>query len=491
MKALILFVSFAVFVVVSYGENARPNVLMIVVDDLKPTIGAYGDSFAVTPHMDRLAAKGTVFLNNHCQQAVCGASRASALTGLRPDTVQVWDFKSRMRDKLTDLVTLPQTFRQNGYHTASLGKIFDPRCCDGRETNDAISWSEPHWTADTPHLAKTHFGDPNHVGDTTECLPGDVEDDFYGDGLRTNRAIELIRERKAGNKPFFLAVGYKKPHLPFVAPKKYWDLYQRETVPLSNFQKMPDGAPYFHFQDSWELRSGYENIPEGILPEEMQRRMVHGYYACVSYIDAQVGRLLGELEQQSLLENTIVILWGDHGWHLGDHGMWCKHTNYEQATRAPLMILDPRIKNSTTRTKAPTEFLDIASTLVDLCGLPTSDGFEGVSLKPLMTGESDSVKPFAVSQFPRSHHAPNNLMGYAFRNERYRTILWIDMAYKAGERSGGLVATELYDYQTDPLETLNMADQSEYQTLLKELTEQIRVFAQEELGIAWTNEKPE
>jgi iduronate 2-sulfatase len=469
------------------ASEERPNILMIIVDDLKPAMGAYGDDYAITPQMDRLAENGTVFLNNHCQQAVCGASRASALTGLRPDTVRVWDFKSRMRDHLPDLVTLPQFLKQNGYHTASLGKVFDPRCCDGRDTNDVISWSQPHWTADTPHLRKNHFGAAGEFKETTECLPQNVPDNFYGDGLRTDQAVRILQERKAADEPFFLAVGYKKPHLPFVAPKKYWDLYDRNEVPLAELQEMPKESPFFHFQDSWELRSGYDNIPEGILPEDMQRRMIHGYYACVSYIDAQVGQLLDMLEALDLGDNTIVVLWGDHGWHLGDHGMWCKHTNYEQATRSPLIILDPRKRKQERIVSRATEFVDIFPSLVDMIGLEQPESLEGASLVTLIEDKDADFKPFAMSQFARSFHAPNNLMGYAFRNERYRLIAWIELDFKGGERAGELLRTELYDYQEDPLESVNLAASEDHSDLHEALLAQAREFASKELGLSWTS----
>lgn len=496
-----------------YPETTeRPNILMIIVDDLKPAIGAFGDPHAVTPAMDNLAARGTVFLNNHCQQAVCGASRASALTGLRPDTVRVWDFKSRMRDHDPDIVTLPQFFKEAGYRTASIGKVFDPRCCDGRETNDAASWSRPHTTVATPHLAANHFGDPetgrileegakrarengikgrNNIRDfinyfpTTECLPDNVADTFYGDGLRTERALELLDELGSGGQPFFLAVGYKKPHLPFVAPKKYWDLHDPEKLPLAGFQEMPDGAPAFHFQDSWELRSGYAPIPDGRLPGEMQRRMVHGYYACVSYIDAQVGRLIKRLDESGLGDNTLVILWGDHGWHLGDHGMWCKHTNYEQATRSPLVIVDPRIVRPVGKVRKATGFLDFSPTLVELAGLPVPEAFEGRSLVPFMKDPDAPFKPFAVSQFARSHGGPNNLMGYAFRNKRYRLITWLELDFKAGKRAGQLVATELYDYLTDPFETRNLAADPDSTALRDSLLREARTFAKSEFNLTF------
>ena len=495
-----------------YLSAERPNVLMIIVDDLKPLTGAYGDPYAVTPAMDALANQGTLFLNAQCQQAVCGASRASALTGLRPDTVHVWDFQSRMRDDLPDLVTLPQYFKQQGYHTASIGKIYDPRCCDGHSTNDAPSWSQPHTTVDTPHLFWEYFGDPhtkakmtkleaeaiaagakgrNAIKDhmnympVTECMETDVPDNFYGDGMRTDRAIELLAEFKDQDQPFFLALGYKKPHLPFVAPKKYWDLYERGKLPLAAYQQMPEGAPAFHFQDSWELRSGYAPIPEGILPQEMQREMVHGYYACVSYIDEQIRKVMEALEANGQAENTIIVLWGDHGWHLGDHGMWCKHTNYEQAARVPLIVVDPRIRKPGNRVTQPVEFLDMAPTLAELAGLPALAAFEGMSMAPLLKDPSAGFKPFAVSQFARSHGAPNNLMGYAFRNERYRLILWIEMDFKGGERSGPVVATELYDYQTDPLETVNLAANPEHGELVKALTNEAAEFAARHMDISW------
>jgi len=462
--------------------------------------------------MDRLAGQGVVFINNQCQQAVCGASRASVLTGLRPDTTHVWDFKSKMRDDLPDLVTLPQYFKQCGYYTASIGKVFDYRCCDGMSTNDVPSWSQPHTLPGTDDLSYTNYGDPetiriheegalrakeqgitnpNKVKEfinyypTTECLDENVPDNFYGDGRFTDAAIDLLPQLKASDKPFFLALGYKKPHLPFVAPKKYWDMYDRNSLPLAQFQKMPKDAPAFHFQDSWELRSGYYPIPEGRLPDQMQSEMIHGYYACVSYIDEQIRKVLDALEENSLSDNTIIVLWGDHGWHLGDHGMWCKHTNYEQAARAPLIIMDPRSMKKGVRVTQATEFLDIAPTLVELAGLPEFKAFQGVSLTGLMKDPSARFKPFAVSQFARSHGGDNNLMGYAFRNERYRLILWIEMAFKEGQRNGDVVATELYDYKNDPLETINLAISPDHGKLLNNLLDEAAGFAAQHMDISW------
>ncbi len=494
------------------AQVEQPNILMIVIDDLKPLTGAYGDPHAITPAMDSLAQQGTLFINSQCQQAVCGASRASALTGLRPDTTHVWDFSTKMRDDLPDLVTLPQYFKQSGYYTASIGKIFDFRCCDGSTTNDAASWSQPHSTSNQKHLAFNYFGDPktkkileegeararaqgitssNKIKEfinyypTTECLEEDVPDNFYDDGRHTEMAIDMLDKFKGKEEPFFLAVGFKKPHLPFVAPRKYWDMYDRNSLPLAEIQEMPKDAPAFHFQDSWELRSGYFPIPKGRLPDDMQREMIHGYHACVTYIDEQIRQVMEALEANGQADNTIVVLWGDHGWHLGDHGMWCKHTNYEQAARAPLIIMDPRTRAKGVQVTQATEFLDIAPTLVELAGLPDFEPFQGMSLAGLMEDPSADFKPFAVSQFSRSHGGNNNLMGYAFRNERYRLILWIEMAYKKGERNGDVVATELYDYETDPLETINLANSPEHDKLIQRLTKQAAGFAAEHMEISW------
>ncbi|MBK1877803.1 sulfatase [Pelagicoccus mobilis] len=490
------------------APSDSPNVLIIAVDDLKPLIGAYQDSHAITPAIDKLASRGTVFRNAYCQQAVCGASRASFFTGQRPDSVQVWDFKSRMRDHQPDLITLPQHFKNHGYHTASVGKVFDPRCSDGKK-NDARSWSQPHTSVETPHLLINHFGardalskiksfrlkappekkdnsDLNSFKLITERLENDVPDDFYGDGLRANWAVSFLEEQKQNEKPFFLVVGFKKPHLPFIAPKKYWDLHDPDKLPLAAVTDMPVGSPDFHYQDSWELRGGYGGIPEGKLPEEMQRELVHGYYACVSYIDAQIARILETLEEQGLAENTIVALWGDHGWHLGDHGMWCKHTNYEQATRVPFIVVPPEsFGPATPQTTTPVDSIDLAPTLTELCNIPALASFAGKSLTPLLADSEAIHKPFAVSQFHR-HTEGNTVMGYAFRNKRYRLITWIEMDFKAGERSGPLVATELYDLQKDPDETKNLASLAEFTDLSERLTRRAARYAKQELGVSWS-----
>lgn len=506
-------IPFLALAIPSIANVDRPNILMIAVDDLKPTIGAYGDPYAITPAMDLLAARGALFTNAHCQQAVCGPSRASLLTGLRPDTVRVWDLATRMRDQVPDLVTLPQHFKRQGYHTASLGKLFDSRCCDGWATNDVPSWSRPHFNPNTPHLTMGMFGDPtvaavsethraaalargeadrglNTFKPATERLARNVPDNFYGDGLCADEAIRLLGELRQGDTPFFLAVGFVKPHLPFIAPKKYWDLYDREKLPLATIQEMPLGAPGVHFQDSLELRGGYGGIPAGRLPDVMQRELIHGYYACVSYVDAQIGRLLAALEAEGLAENTIIVLWGDHGFHLGDHGMWCKHTNYEQATRVPLLIVDPRRPATAKPITRPVELIDLAPTLTELARITNYNAFEGKSLAPLLTDADAPFKRFAVSQYPRARvtGGHEDLMGYAFRDERYRLVVWIEKDFRAGERDGRCVATELYDYGTDPLETRNLAADPAFDQLTRHLKRDAASYAVTELAMSWTDD---
>ncbi|MBL7077097.1 MAG: sulfatase [Kiritimatiellae bacterium] len=464
----------------------QPNVLFIAVDDLKPTLGCYGDGFAKSPNIDRLASSGMVFMNAHCQQAVCAPSRISLLTGLLPDTTRVWDLKTNVRDTLPDVVTLPQHFKQNGYEVVGMGKIFDPRSVGGREHMDTRSWSQPYLHPKSPADETFGYRAPKLVERITakkKELRGkgwdaalkvvgkfptdvaDVADVDYFDGAMTDEGVRMIGELSKGDKPFFLAVGFKKPHLPFNAPKRYWDLYDRETVPLATIRDMPEGAPDFHFQPGWELRN-YDRIPkEGRLPEDLQRELVHGYYACVSYIDALVGKLLDAVEGNGIADETIIILWGDHGWHLGDHSIWCKHTNFEQATRVPMILTVPGNESRAQKTMAPVEFLDVFPTLCELSGIPTPEDLHGTSLLPLIDDPNGSIKRVARSQYPRhSEHGP--VMGYAYRDDRYRYIEWVQKRFMKGETDGPVVARELYDYEKDPDETRNLIDDPAYKEVV-------------------------
>jgi len=470
-----------------------PNVLFIAVDDLKPTLGCYGDTVAKSPQIDRLAARGMTFLNAHCQQAVCAPSRISLLTGLLPDTTRVWDLKTKVRDNLPDVVTLPQYFKRKGYEVVGMGKIFDSRSVDSREQMDARSWTRPFMYTKSQCSETYSYLNPGVVARiqaARESVKGkgwdaalkvvgkmptdiaDVPDNAYFDGAMADEGVRMIDELSKRKKPFFLAVGFKKPHLPFNAPKKYWDLYDRDALPLAEFRDMPKDAPEHAYQPGWELRN-YDRVPkEGPLSEALQRELIHGYYACTSYIDAQVGKLLDAVDHSPDADNTIIILWGDHGWHLGDHAIWCKHTNFEQATRVPLILVTPGSSTPAT-TSAPVEFLDIFPTLCELAGIRAPDNLHGTSLLPLLKDPAGSIKELARSQYPR-HSDFGPVMGYAYRDTRYRYIEWIQKDAKQGETTGPVVARELYDYKKDPLETRNVVDDPAYRKVVAAMQARIK-----------------
>jgi arylsulfatase A-like enzyme len=455
----------------------RPNVLFIAVDDLKPMLGCYGDTMVKSPQIDRLAAQGTVFWNNQCQQAVCGPSRASLLTGLRPDTTRVYDLKTKMRNINPDVLALPQHFRNNGYETIGMGKIYDPRCVDSQKFADKPSWSVPFEYRYGKAKSVMGYINPETVAMFEAGLTGaekrpnredvpnrppvegteDVPDNAYDDGAMADAAVAWIQKLSKTEKPWFLAIGLKKPHLPFVAPKKYWDLYNRSDFKVAEYQKVPVGTPEFTLQPGWELRSGYNVPKQGPLPDDLQLELIHGYHACVSYIDAQVGKMLDALKDYGVAENTIIVLWGDHGWHLGDHSLWCKHTVYEQATRSPLIFSAPGQKAKGAKVMSPSEFTDIFPTLCELAGLEVPKQLEGVSLKPLLDDPTKAVREVAMSQYPRSDKG-KDLMGYTFRSERYRYTEWRVAKDKTSKGDGPVYAREFYDYEKDPLETKNLVD---------------------------------
>jgi arylsulfatase A-like enzyme len=443
---------------------ARLNVLFIAVDDLKPALGCYGDPLAKTPHLDRLAARGMAFTRAYCQQAVCSPSRSSLLTGLRPDTTRVYDLVTHFRKALPDVVTLPQLFKNAGYASVALGKLYHGGY------DDPPSWSRPHREARKPgvgprglEVLKRLKDDAKKAGEDDSQIRGlpfeapDVDDDQLADGDLARLAVEALGELK--DKPFFLAVGFHKPHLPFIAPKKYWDLFKPSDFTLPAVTAPPRGAPKHAPQFGGELRQYHEVPKKGPLPDELARSLIHGYYASTSFLDAQVGRVLAELDRLDLARRTVVVLWGDHGWHLGDHGMWCKHTNYEQATRSPLLVAAPGMKASGKSSDALVEFVDVYPTLADLCGLAPPAGLEGLSFKPLLDEPAKPWKKAALSQYPRG-----KLMGYSLRSPRYRAVGWRPAGPPAPFES-----FELYDLEKDPAETVNVADDAVHAAARKEL----------------------
>ncbi|MDQ1256849.1 MAG: iduronate 2-sulfatase [Candidatus Hydrogenedentes bacterium] len=456
----------------AWAETApKTNVLFIAVDDLRPQLGCYGDPMVKTPNLDRLAGRGTVFQRAYCQQAVCSPSRTSLLTGRRPDTTRVYDLVVHFRKNLPDVATLPEWFKQHGYHAQGFSKIFH----DGLD--DKQSWTVPHWNPDAKSYllpenqalverlkAEAKVGGSKKKRDRIRGVPWeapDAADNELADGKTADKAIETL----AGltDKPFFLAVGFRRPHLPFIAPKKYWDLYNRDDIQLADNPFAPKDAPDCALTDWGELRNYYGMPKEGPVSDDQARSLIHGYYASASYTDAQIGRVIDELERLGLRERTAIVVWGDHGWQLGEHGLWCKHTNFETSAHAPLIMSAPGQKAAGGKTDALVEFVDIYPSLCEVCGLPLSEGLEGTSFAPLLDDPARPWKTAAFSQYPRFKEGVGLLMGYSMRTDRYRFTAW-----KCADKKE-FAEYELYNHQTDADENVNIAGLPENEALVKEL----------------------
>ncbi len=482
----------------------KTNVVFILVDDLKPLINSYGESEMITPNFDRFAHEGVVFTNAHAQQAVCAASRVSFMTGMRPDYTQVLDLKTYMRDKVPNSLTIAEHFKSNGYTAVGLGKVLH-----GTKNDDPQSWSIPFLTNDElPFSDKVRIpADYQYQNEHTHKIydelienntpkrkikkmlfqamarPStetvDVPDNAYSDGAIALKSITLMNDLKKSEEPFFITIGFYKPHLPFTPPKKYWDLYKREEIELAKYQEQAEDSPAYAYHTFGELKN-YSDIKENldengrVIPSK-QKELIHGYYASVSYIDAQLGKILDFLETSDLKENTTVVLIGDHGWHLGDHGLWNKHTNYEQATRTPFFVMSPRIQKSV-KNSSPVELIDAFPTICELSNVPSPNHLHGKSLVPILMGDKKKVKNVALSQYPR-----NGRMGYAIRSENYRYIEWRKGNYKKSKdyMNGEVDAIELYDYKKDPFETKNVANDPTYSKVIEALKKELNTILEE------------
>jgi iduronate 2-sulfatase len=456
------------------GESvgrAHVNVLFIVVDDLRPELGCYGHSQIKSPNIDSLAACGMLFERAYCQQAVCAPSRASLLSGCRPDTTKIYDLQTPLLKTMPDVVTLPQLFRKAGYVTVSLGKVYH------HANDDPKGWAEVDRVEDrgARYLLKANNdilkkkrdaartkGDKiryyHGCANATECA--EAKDTDYRDGMIAQAALEKLRQHQG--RPFFLAVGFHRPHLPFAAPKRYWDLYRREAIAPPD-PRQPAGMPEVAWDNFGELRA-YADIPkQDLLPPDKTRELIHGYYASVSYTDALIGQLLAELDRLKLRDRTVIVLWGDHGWKLGEYGGWCKHTNFEYDTHAPLILSAPGFRVEQ-KTRALVEFVDVYPTLADLCGLDVPEHCEGVSLVPLLRDPQRAWKTAVFSQYPRT----NNVMGYSLRTDRYRYTEWIK------QDTGAVVARELYDHAAGPFARINLAATPESPDIVRQLSAQMK-----------------
>lgn len=433
----------------------KTNILLICIDDLKPVLGCYGDPHAITPNLDRIASRGLVFDRAYCNQAICAPSRNSLMTGLRPQTIGIYDLVTTFRHGAPDAVTSGQYFKRQGFRTESIGKVFHVAHAN---LTDPDSWSNPAWYPQAmryalPENMPKASKDRKALNRGAAFEDADVPDTQYGDGLIADEAVRRLQvAAQRPDEPFFLAVGFVRPHLPFVAPKKYWDLHHPDDFPLASFQHPPEGAPSYAPTSGNEVRI-YGGIPKTHeFPAEVQRKLLHGYYAATTYTDAQVGKVLNELDRLNLAEKTIIVVWGDHGWHLGDHGMWSKHSNYEQATRIPLIVSGPGIASGN-RTASLVETVDIYPTLAELAGLPPPEKLDGRSFAGVTRNPGAAARDHVIHVYPRTVPEKGEILGRAIRTDRYRFVEW--------KKPGDATSTaefELYDYELDPEERKNLAE---------------------------------
>jgi arylsulfatase A-like enzyme len=496
-----------VFTSTLYGQNQKKNIIFFAVDDLKPLINFYGENQMKTPNFDRLIKMGVMFENAQVQQAVCGPSRASVMTGTYPDRTKVWDLHTDFRRSSPTLKSMPEYLISQGYQTTAIGKIYHKGSTS--PGHDGKSWSIPHIQPENfdPKYgipSFSYYQNPDTKAEHERLMkeaadqgkkPGqqrntafkqlkpstenaDVSDEAYQDGIYTVEAIKRLNQLVKDGKPFFLGVGYQKPHLPFIAPKKYWDLYDRDKIKLAPNQKLIDGTPDYAYHTFGELRA-FTDIDKNAklgepLAEAKQKELIHGYMACVSYIDAQLGKMLDEMDRLKITDKTIIVLWGDHGFHLGDHTLWCKHSNFEQATRIPFIFAGPGVEKNK-KVKTPVELLDLFPTIFELANVPQSPQTDGKSLVPLLDkNPKTNIKvDYAISQYPRQN---GKLMGYTIRTERYRYTEWHGNSYNGSTpySEANIKSTELYDFLKDVNETKNHADDPANAALVKELQAKVK-----------------
>lgn len=493
--------------------NQKPNILFISIDDLRPTLGAYGDTIAISPNIDQLASEGMTFRETFAQTAVCAPSRASLMTGLRPDSTRVWHLGDKFRKINPNTVTMPQYFSKFGYHTVNLGKIFH------NYMPDSVSWDEPDlrparyiredWLkrdGETFYISEEvnrsqakkrdsllalrpiRYADGWNTGPAWEAA--NVHDTMYYDGAQTELAKKTLTRLAKQNKPFYMGLGYFRPHLPFAVPKKYWDLYDADKIPLAPNPNVPENAPNHTMNSMYELRH-YDHFNKIGHPqsdykmnEDTARVLKHGYYASVSYVDALLGDLVAHLKEIERYENTIIIVWGDHGWKLGDHNSWGKMTNYNIDLKVPMIIRYPNQDNRGAQTFELTELVDMFPSLCELAGVAVPDYMQGTSFVPLIKEPKRPWKSAAFSQFhrrPKVSADGNRYMGYSINTRKYHYIEWYGWDHKTGIR-GEFKSAELYDRTNDPHETVNIVEQKSLNKTVTNLSQQ--------LADGWRKAKP-
>ncbi|MFT4600065.1 MAG: iduronate 2-sulfatase [Arenicella sp.] len=513
MKTFLLLFSILLGSSILFSQEKKPNILFISIDDLGPNLGAYDNEHIVSPNLDVFAQNGTTFRSTYCQAAVCAPSRASLMCGIRPDSSRVRHLGDKFRELHPDIVTMPQHFNKNGYHTVCIGKIFH------NYMPDSVSWDEPdlrpeqykrpEWLkrdGETFYVNKTTQEKqkirrdylvskrPNYYADGWNNGPAweweDVHDSLYYDGAQTELAKRKLGELSKAEEPFFLAVGYFRPHLPFSVPKKYWDYYDRDSLPLASNPFVPEQSPIMSMNSMYELRGydGFRNIKhpsQNVMNEDTAKILKHGYYASVSYVDEQFGKLVQELKDLDLYNNTIIIIWGDHGWKLGEHNGWCKQTNYNIDIHVPMIISYPGQPNKGSETFGITELIDMYPSLCELAGIDAPPYLQGTSFVPLIEEPEREWKQAAFSQFhrrPKVTPDGGRYMGYSMKTSEYHYVEWFYWD-DDNERLGDFVTAELYDSMNDPDENKNIANLESSKEIVKSLSLQLKA--------GWKEAKPE
>ncbi|QCX01332.1 sulfatase [Aggregatimonas sangjinii] len=455
-------------------KDRRPlNILFIAVDDLRTELNCYGAKHIKSPNIDRLANNGICFTKAHVQQAICMASRASLLTGIRPERHGIYTGES-VTDILPEVLTMNKFFAQNGYEIASLGKIYHHGEDTKKQFGDDYIAPNPTWRGlgyvTEKAIAQMKLTEKEGRGPAYEAA--DVHDTLYQDGLNTLNAMRKLEELQKIDKPFFMSIGLVKPHLPFVAPQKYWDMYPEESVILSKFQERPKHTSKYTVRPGGEL-TNYYGMPTAFedIADSTAITLRRGYYASVSYADAQVGKLMDKLDELDLREHTVVVLWGDHGYKLGDYGSWCKWSNMNIDTNVPFIFSVPHGKKGVTYDQS-VEVLDLYPTLAELCKLTPPSHLEGKSLVPILDDpESEpGQKSYAFSIWPDNRwNYDKTVMGYSVSDDRYNYVEWVQL------KTGEVLERELYDHEKDPMETSNVISEVQYKEVINELAEKVKL----------------
>jgi len=441
----------------------KQNILFISIDDFRPKISSYGETKMITPNIDKLASEGLQFNNAYTNIAVCGASRASIMTGIRPSEKRFNDFSTRASVDTPDAIPLNQIFKENGYETISYGKIYHHKD-DFQE----------YWTEKDGGQIQSDFQDPISIARIENAERGeygkkqptfeypDVDDYAYNDGKITKRAINKLKALKNENKSFFMAIGYVSPHLPFIQPKKYWDMYDHDAIKLADNSFQPKNSPDIAIEaqhNSAEMRKNYLDIPEnGQLDDSLARNLIHGYYASVTYMDALIGELIKELDDLGLRENTTIVFWSDHGYFLGEHGFWCKHSTFEEAVKIPFIISSPsHIKNKTTTSF--TELVDVYPTLCDIANIKAPSYLQGESLIPVLENPSTILKTEVYTRYKQGEAVIDKDFSYTefYEGEKY-------------------LGNMLYDNLNDYKQNTDISNLSSNKLVVKKYKEKLKVM---------------